>query len=570
MKAINLYLTLFILLVSSEVIAQSFTAGNIVVCRVGNGGAAMSTGGTMYPVFLDEYTPSGVKVQTISIPSVNGSSNALVTGPDLYWGYLTLSADKQYLALTGYNASAGSVVSSASDASSVPRTIALIKYDGSINIATSLTDFSSRGYPTTAITSNGTDIWLCSNAGGTDGSTGVSTGGVRYTSVGATTSVQLATTTPNGFASLQIANGQLYCSGLGVTSGNTLIGSVGYQLPITSGQGIANLPGMTAIRNYYQFIFFDENPSIDGPDVLYAAMNTGVQKYSLNSSGTWKSNGIITTGGFNTAIGLTGSISNGVVTLFVTVAGSNASSSIRGGQIVTLTDATGYTTTSNTFTGTPSVLVDLFVNNPTAFPVNSYSFKGITLVPQAGAVPVLLRDITANRLKNDIKLSWRSITEVNTSRFDIERSFNTIDFVKTGTITAKGSNNNYSFTDVDIVDKASNHTVIYYRLKMVDKDGKFTFSKIVAVKLNDNTIELVSAYPNPFEDAVNVKVNMSSAGHANLNLMDGTGRAVRSLELNLAAGSNTISIPNLQFLDRGVYLLKADVNGTVSTIKLVK
>src|SRR5689334_10758602 len=88
-------------------LASSFASGDIVVYRVGDGSAALGSAATA--VFLDEYTPAGVLVQSIALPTaVSGLNKRLVaSGTATSEGLLTRSADGQYLILAGYDAALG-------------------------------------------------------------------------------------------------------------------------------------------------------------------------------------------------------------------------------------------------------------------------------------------------------------------------------------------------------------------------------------------------------------------------------------------------------------------------------
>ncbi len=580
MKLNKLHLSLLFLLISVISLAQSpFTAGNLAVLRIGDGSAVFNSSSSSpnyflnaFPVFIDEYTPAGAIVQSISLPTtVNGANAAFVLAPYQYSGMMNLSGDGRFLTMAGFNASLGATVasSSSSQASVINRIVGLIKYDGTINTATALNDCASFNYPSSAITSNGTDIWVASAGGSTDANSGVPTNGLRYTTLGATGASVQVSTSQTALRSLGIVSGQLYLSSSSAAPNANLL-TVGSGLPTQTGQGLTGLTGITAGSAINQFVFFDENPSIPGVDVLYFSGSAGLRKYSYDPINfKWVLNGVIGSGS-DGYIGLTGTIIGSTVTLFATRAGSNTANNYTGGQLVSITDATGYTLTASTFVSTPTILVDLFASNPTTFPINSYSFKSVALVPQNTTLPVTLTTITATKQVNDIILNWQTATEINTKSFDVERSLNTIDFTNIGSINAKGSSNNYSFIDVSVITKVPANSTVYYRLKMVDNDGKFTYSKIIAVKLNDKNVELISTYPNPFDDAVTVKVNVTTASNVNFSIADVTGRIIKRLQLNLPAGNNTVSIPNLQGLNKGTYILKAMVNGAVSTIKIIK
>src|ERR1700759_1868910 len=85
----------------------AFTAGDIVIYRVGDGTGSLVSSGNA--VFLDEYTPTGTLVQSIEMPTTaSGNQHQLIAGGTATSeGFLTLSADGHYLLLTGYGRDLG-------------------------------------------------------------------------------------------------------------------------------------------------------------------------------------------------------------------------------------------------------------------------------------------------------------------------------------------------------------------------------------------------------------------------------------------------------------------------------
>src|SRR5437016_14355127 len=83
--------------------AGAFSAGDLVVVRVGTGSAALSSSATA--AFLDEFTTLGGSVQTIALPTSGSGANQIFTlsGSATSEGFLTLSANAQYLTVGGYN-----------------------------------------------------------------------------------------------------------------------------------------------------------------------------------------------------------------------------------------------------------------------------------------------------------------------------------------------------------------------------------------------------------------------------------------------------------------------------------
>src|SRR5579862_2842805 len=114
--------------------------------------------------------------------------------------------------------------------------------------------------------------------------------------------------------------------------------------------------------------------------------------------------------------------------------------------------------------------------------------------------------------------------EKDNNHFDLERSSDGINFEKVGTVVGSGTTTllrNYEYTD-DIEGLSG---IIYYRLKDVDNDGSFGYSKIVALRVVGSSLTAsFSVYPNPFESSLKVLVNSNSANEAIINLINTAGQ----------------------------------------------
>jgi len=327
----------------------AFTPGNVVVYRVGDGSAALGSAATA--VFLDEYTPAGTLVQTITIPTTTVASNRRLTASATATseGELTRSVDNHYLTFTGYDAALGTASITTSTSATVPRVIARVDSAGTIDTTTALTDAISGGNPRGTVSTDGTDIWITGTSSG---------GGIRKTTLGATTSASLATT-PTNLRQTNIFAGQLFVSS---QSGAFRLATVGTGTPTTAGQTITNLPGFpTATGSPYGFFFADLSAGVAGVDTVYVADDgAGIQKYSL-VAGSWTANGTIASAaGLR---GLTGTVSGSTVTLYTT----------GGTTLSTLTDTSGY---NATITGTIT---------PLASPGTNKVFRGVALAPAGGS-----------------------------------------------------------------------------------------------------------------------------------------------------------------------------------------
>jgi hypothetical protein len=97
--------------------------------------------------------------------------------------------------------------------------------------------------------------------------------------------------------------------------------------------------------------------------------------------------------------------------------------------------------------------------------------------------------VTGNNL-----LTWKTVLEQNTQSFVIEHSLNQADYLRAGSIEA--ANNTSAIIDYSFTDKEPLQNIVSYRLKMIDKHGKFTYLKVVSVRLNHVTT--AKLYSNPF------------------------------------------------------------------------
>ncbi len=334
--------------------AGSFTPGDIVVYRVGDGVQTLTNNGS--PVFIDEYTPAGSFVQAIALPATASGSNrpllaqgASGTGSAIE-GLIATSANGQYVMLTGYSTTVGGAAVLSSTACTgpggVPRVVGRVKYDGTVDTSTALTDFSCSTNPRAATSSDGTGIWLGGNGSG-----------VLFTTLGSSTSTQLSATTTN-VRQVQIFGGQLYAAVNG-----SAVSTVGTGLPTTGGQTVAalNLPNAGTSPDGFFFA------TVPGGTVLYLADDTAgtVQKWSL-VSGSWIDNGTVAYAG---ARALFGTVTGSTVKLYLRATA--------GATIDTLTDSGGF---NAALAGTPSALITA--------PANEV-FKGIAAAPVApgGATP---------------------------------------------------------------------------------------------------------------------------------------------------------------------------------------
>jgi hypothetical protein len=166
------------------------------------------------------------------------------------------------------------------------------------------------------------------------------------------------------------------------------------------------------------------------------------------------------------------------------------------------------------------------------------------------SLPLKMGDFTATKKPTGIQLNWETLSEQNTSHFEIERSTDGTNFVSIGRVNATGNSairQYYSFTDVQPSPGTN-----FYRLKLTDIDAAFTLSRVLAIK-NENSIKL-QVFPNPVSDVLQVQLPSSQKETVNITITDAAGKSVYFKPLQVSEGNNATSIP-VQHLPKGTYYL---------------
>lgn len=187
---------------------------------------------------------------------------------------------------------------------------------------------------------------------------------------------------------------------------------------------------------------------------------------------------------------------------------------------------------------------------------------------KAGLLPVDVLQF-AGELKNaSVNLHWVTTSEINVNKYVVERSIDGTNFTGAATLQAKsGSTNNYFFTD-DVQNVNSKN--IYYRLQMIDADGKYKFSTVLKITAANQSNVAVSISPNPVTDRMNVSIISAAAATGRLRLISNSGQVVYQQNEKIIKGENLIVINKLQYLTAGIYTLQVVMGNEVMTAKVYK
>ena len=183
------------------------------------------------------------------------------------------------------------------------------------------------------------------------------------------------------------------------------------------------------------------------------------------------------------------------------------------------------------------------------------------------ALPVELTSFSATTIGSTIKLSWQTATEINNYGFDIERSSVKGSWEKIGFVNGNGNSNspkNYSFVDDNVT--AGTYS---YRLKQIDNDGQFEYSKAIEIGLTaPDKFELSQNYPNPFNPSTTINFNLPEASNVKLIIYNILGQEVKTLvNAFKEAGVHTIDF-NASELNSGLYIYKIEAGSFTQTRKM--
>ncbi|HEX6427618.1 MAG TPA: T9SS type A sorting domain-containing protein, partial [Niastella sp.] len=196
----------------------------------------------------------------------------------------------------------------------------------------------------------------------------------------------------------------------------------------------------------------------------------------------------------------------------------------------------------------------------------SFWFKSFAYqAPVNNALPVVLNSFTAKKTSNQVVLSWSTDIETDVSHFVIQKSLNGKDFTDAGMLFTEGNSDvrkEYHFKD-ELRNISSG--LVYYRLKIVDLDGKYKQSPVRIIRVaEDNAAGSITVYPNPAVSDVRITLSSTWQDKAvNIQVMNANGQSVTQITNAWPGQTETINVSNLT---AGLYIVKVS-NGVETTMQ---
>ncbi len=209
-------------------------------------------------------------------------------------------------------------------------------------------------------------------------------------------------------------------------------------------------------------------------------------------------------------------------------------------RLVVATTAANLTTAGCYFAG-PNILIKV-INCGPPLAINLLSFTG-------------------KLVNNNAVLNWTTSREDEAVKFIVEKSTDGLHFSEIGTINGfndpSADINTYSFTDPTAVDG-----VVYYRIKMVNNQNLFKYSRTIQLNSKNNEFSF-GAVINPFNQHIEFQLLSSLNGKVEVQLINSEGRIVRRGNFILNSGLSALSLDNTGILSTGIYTLRACMNEKV-------
>jgi hypothetical protein len=169
--------------------------------------------------------------------------------------------------------------------------------------------------------------------------------------------------------------------------------------------------------------------------------------------------------------------------------------------------------------------------------------------------------------QQSVRLIWETLNEINFSHFEIERSINSIDFSVIAKIDGKNTilNNNYEYIDRTVKPGIK----YYYRLRIVDNDDSYEYSRLEYAKIDNSLFFIQSVYPNPTMDRIKIHFNALSEETLSMSITDVFGSVLEVQNWTADKGENIKLVDMIRY-PAGVYMLSLVCKNEQFTTQVIR
>jgi hypothetical protein len=362
----------------------------------------------------------------------------------------------------------------------------------------------------------------------------------------------------------------------GSTTGGSNVGSLTQGSPSQDGTMFVNFNGNAIKSITVRYTTLNSALVATNPGLQAIAVgNLTFQKATAPVTSNVSNSSIRNTSGPTTISALTGTDDESVssftiVTLPSATAGTlsynNGTSyvSVTAGQVLTPAQAASLKFTPlATYTGTASFTYTATDNRALVSNTSTFSIP-VT----SSLLPVTFTNVSAVLSNKVIVVSWTTHGEYNASKFIVEKSTDGSNWQSIGEVAAAGNSTvqkDYTLTDAQVM------PVNYYRLKEVDLDGSYIYSKLVSVSATAAHGIQVDIYPNPVTNKATIRTSSDGNKSVQIAVFNSNGVRVQMLNTQLIAGTNQIELKNVNSLPPGMYtVMMTNNNESPAVTRFIK
>lgn len=218
--------------------------------------------------------------------------------------------------------------------------------------------------------------------------------------------------------------------------------------------------------------------------------------------------------------------------------------------------------------GTAYIQVVLVVNPPDGVPSVYYGFDDVSCTRDSVIVPVELTSFSANVMNSNVQLTWQTATESNNKGFEIQRKSGNSEYTSVAFVNGNGTTTeakDYSYTDKNLSEGK-----YYYRLKQIDFDGQYSYSKAAEVNIQVlDKFSLNQNYPNPFNPTTTIGYVLPEKTNAKLVVLNALGEEMMLLvNEEQDKGFHQVEVDGSK-LSSGIYFYRISAGNYVETRKMV-
>jgi len=168
---------------------------------------------------------------------------------------------------------------------------------------------------------------------------------------------------------------------------------------------------------------------------------------------------------------------------------------------------------------------------------------------------------------NEVSLSWQDNLDVNVKSYVVERQLENGAYVPIATVdvNAKGADNFFRYTDPFL---PYEYSVANYRIKSQLINGAYALSNTIVITGNLN--KSLHVMKNPFQNTLELEINVEKTGTMNIELFQETGNSVYRKSIQVKRGKNVIMLNDLSRLKKGLYIVKVGNDETTLSSKVIK